>query len=544
MLSDPCFMFHAYTCYNAFNMENLKTTNRKELSAMWQEFFKTSEALVENEVDQSKKIHVIQSISSINLFYENVRNLLGYQQEQMLRRIAIERFLKRPFVLNLSQTETAENLVRELIYSGYLKNDSIDQATVTKITSALNRYRVLKEHFSRANIDFITGIESTEIESILSPREDNDKIIEIFYEIIHRHIKKMSVVAEGALFASLINVFEKADIATERYHLMKRQLPELFSSNDVIDGAMIEKTRHQITKINQELASKHYKKYLIIAKRYFPIYYCISQIVQKNKAKAEQIFSDPISIERHVTQIVSEYNNDFLLRLYRSVLKAIFFIFVTKMALGLLLEIPYDKYYIGHINFLPLFINLFIPPILMLLSSSLISIPGKSNMTRLSKLTQDLLYLPDDTNIEQLAYHRPDEHLTVTGSLMNFFYLLSFVVIFGGLILLLRALDFNPVSAILFFFFLSTVSFFAFRIRRGASELVVIDGHESAFAATIDFLLLPFLTIGYQISMRLDKANVFLFIFDFILEAPFKMVVQLAEQWIGFVRTKKDEMIS
>ena len=524
-------------------MENIKTIAHKEMSILWQEFFEINKTFVQEE-DQSKTIHVIQSISSINLFYENVRNLLGYQQEQMLRRIAIERFLKRPQLLQQTEAETAKNLVYELIYSGYLQNDSISEITISKITNMLNRYHLLKQHMNRNNLEFINGIESTEIESILSLRDDDNQIINIFYQIIHSHINKMSNVAEGALFASLYGVFEKADIATRRYYLMKKLMPEFFDENISMDGVMIEKFRHQTIKINKELLSKYYKKYSIIVKRFYPIYYVIGHVVRKGKTKAEQIFSTPIFIERQVTLIVSEYNNNFLIRLYRSVLKAIFFIFITKMAFGLLLEIPYDKYFIGHVNFLPLFINLFTPPILMLLSSSLISITGQSNMVRLSKLTEDILYNPNDNDIELLAYHKPEERATVFGALMNFFYLLSFVVIFGGLILLLRMLDFNPVSAVLFFFFLSTVSFFAFRIRRGASELVVIEGHESSFAAIMDFLLLPFLTIGYQISTRLDKANVFLFIFDFILEAPFKMVVQLAEQWIGFVRSKKDEMIS
>lgn len=525
-------------------MEITGSKNKKELSAPWQDFFSVSDGGKDTFEDKGSRIHVIQSISSINLFYENVRNLVGYQQEQMLRRIAIERFLKRPVIMRLSELEIANNLVRELIYSGYLQNDSVYEETVKNVAKVLNRYSMLKLHFARENLEFITGVEATEIESLLSPRAEYEDVIGIFYQLIHDHMKKMTVVEEGALLASIHRVFEKADIPTQRYYLMKKQIPEFFIHDVSIDGQLIESIRGQIRKINQETLSKRFQKYSIIAKRFYPVYYVIRQIVGKGKIKAQKIFEDPVTIERQVTLIISEYNTNFLNKLYRSVLKAMLFIFLTKMTLGLVLEIPYDTYFIGHINYLPLFINLFTPPILLLLSASLISIPGPSNAQRLTKLTENVLYNPDDAILEQMAYYSPNSRSGFGAFIMNFFYFLSFVIIFGGLIMLLRLLDFNPVSAALFFFFLSTVSFFAFRIRRGASDLVVIEGHESSFAAAIDFFLLPFLTIGYQISTRLDKANVFLFIFDFILEAPFKIVVQLLEQWLGFVRTKKDEMIS
>jgi hypothetical protein len=525
-------------------METTNTTNKKDLSAQWQDFFSVSESNANVLAEKGNKVHVIQSISSINLFYENVRNLVGYQQEQMLRRIAIERFLKRPTLVRLSDAEIANNLVRELIYSGYLQNDSVEDKTVEKVANVLNRYALLKNHFNRENLEFITGVESTEIESILSPRVDFESVIDIFYQIIHSHMKKMSAVAEGALLGALHRVFEKADVPTQRYYLLKKQIPEFFLSGVLIDGETIESFRMAVRKVNNELTSTYFQKYLVIAKKFYPIYYIVRGIVAKGKIKAEKIMQDPISIERNVTLMVSEYNSGFLDKLYRSVIKAIIFIFLTKMTMGLILEIPYDTYFLGHINYLPLFINLFTPPLLLLFSSSLVTIPGPNNAARLTELTKAVLYNPDDTQLEQIAYHRPSHRGGIGAIIMNIFYLLSFVIIFGGLILLLRLLDFNPVSAALFFFFLSTVSFFAFRIRRGADDLVVIEGHESSFAAAIDFLLLPFLTIGYQVSTRLDKANIFLFIFDFILEAPFKIVVQLLEQWLGFVRAKKDEMIS
>ena len=62
------------------------------------------------------------------------------------------------------------------------------------------------------------------------------------------------------------------------------------------------------------------------------------------------------------------------------------------------------------------------------------------------------------------------------------------------------------------------------------------------FSVAIDFFAIPILSVGHWISAKFAKINIFVFIMDFIIEAPFKVVIEIIEEWIGFVKEKKDEI--
>ena len=63
------------------------------------------------------------------------------------------------------------------------------------------------------------------------------------------------------------------------------------------------------------------------------------------------------------------------------------------------------------------------------------------------------------------------------------------------------------------------------------------------FKSLFDLYTLPILRAGRWISQKFSKINIFVFVFDFIIEAPFKILVELIEQWFSFIREKKEEII-
>jgi hypothetical protein len=54
--------------------------------------------------------------------------------------------------------------------------------------------------------------------------------------------------------------------------------------------------------------------------------------------------------------------------------------------------------------------------------------------------------------------------------------------------------------------------------------------------------LLPIVRAGAWLSIRVAKINVFIYFFDFILEAPLKVAIEFVESWLAFVREKKEEI--
>ena len=93
-----------------------------------------------------------------------------------------------------------------------------------------------------------------------------------------------------------------------------------------------------------------------------------------------------------------------------------------------------------------------------------------------------------------------------------------------------------------FLFFLSLVSFFAFRIRLNAREYFVVDDKVTLRHSIIDFFSIPILRAGRWLSLSISRINIFLFFFDFIFEAPYKIFLSLLEEWFAFAKEKKDEL--
>ncbi len=75
-----------------------------------------------------------------------------------------------------------------------------------------------------------------------------------------------------------------------------------------------------------------------------------------------------------------------------------------------------------------------------------------------------------------------------------------------------------------------------------AKEYVVKE-KESVFTPVVDFFLMPLVSVGKWLSSEIAKINVLLLVFDFLIEAPFKVLFEVIEEWIGFIRRRKEDII-
>ena len=118
-----------------------------------------------------------------------------------------------------------------------------------------------------------------------------------------------------------------------------------------------------------------------------------------------------------------------------------------------------------------------------------------------------------------------------------------FLFSFGGLAWLLWRLGFNWLGGLIFFFFVSLVLLFGFRVRWAANELRVTSERESLMGSLINLISLPFLDLGVRLSLGLSRLNVLMFGLDFLIEAPLKMIIDLIGEWTNFIRQKQAEVV-
>jgi hypothetical protein len=114
--------------------------------------------------------------------------------------------------------------------------------------------------------------------------------------------------------------------------------------------------------------------------------------------------------------------------------------------------------------------------------------------------------------------------------------------VFGLIIFYLHKFGFNLLSGGLFIFFVTAVSFFAVRIRQQAKEFNVIQKREGVISFLLNFFSLPIIKLGSLLSSNISRINVFIFLFDFVLEAPFKLFIALLENIFGYVKEKREEV--
>jgi hypothetical protein len=229
-------------------------------------------------------------------------------------------------------------------------------------------------------------------------------------------------------------------------------------------------------------------------------------------------------------------------KLRRSYIRTIIYVFFTKMLLALLLELPYELYFLKTTNYTPLMINVIFHPILMFIIAASIRMPSQKNT---DKIVEILMRIAHEEPQPGFLYRK---RMTFGRSALvqNVFRILNgltYVVSFGLLVWALRLLHFNIVSGILFVFFLSIISFFGLKLRREVKDLIIVDKRNSLFSALIDFFSVPILSVGQWISAKTPKINLFLFVMDFIIEAPFKIFMDVIEDWINFQKEKREEIM-
>jgi len=215
-------------------------------------------------------------------------------------------------------------------------------------------------------------------------------------------------------------------------------------------------------------------------------------------------------------------------------------LFMTKMLLALIIELPIDAIWLGHIDVYPLLINILFHPLFLFFLAVTVRIPEKKNNEKLISGVHDLLYNEKGLNIV-FKIKKPWMR-GAFGVIISAFYTATFLVSYGAIAFGLSLIGFNVVSIVLFLFFLSLVTFFGIKIRTSVRELVIIEGRGGVFGFLFDLFFLPIIRAGRWLSMRAPRINVFIFFLDFIIEAPFKMAVEMVEGWVAFVREKKDEI--
>jgi len=490
-------------------------------------------------------IKVSAATSVLAFLYEKARIAVEFKEEHLLRKLAIERILNRRIKLGTNRTSISTYLLKELIRARYLPNDIVPESKAQEIDVVLEKYFFLMDNYPTAFriakwdvLEWLISCVSCEIENLLSPPTARDSLARLMANLLASEVS----LSEDELFVSCQKSLNKADKPILRQILFIKKFP-------FWEGAC---TKEQLTEVadNLETAIKEIEERLLnmekgriykLAKSQIAPFVILRDILDKDLS-FPTTYQDEKLLEQKVRNMCSLKYAQTADRLKRVVFRSVIYIFLTKMVIGILVELPLDRLTLGHINLRAVFINLIFPPILMYLVGSRIKVPGQKNTGAIVKRMRNIVIdgkLALNENEKRIGL---PSKFGILQAVFRVVYFLTFILSFGLITYGLTKVGFTFVSIAVFLFFLSVVSFFAYLVRQSTKDIVLIHDDDSFLGSVFDLFFLPVLRVGQRLSEEVARLNLFVFFFDFIIEAPLKTLIEITEDWFAFVREKKDEV--
>jgi hypothetical protein len=501
------------------------------------------------------RINVSQAVSFLAIVYEKVRNAVEYREEHLVRRAAIERIVKRRLALNPEAKNEAENLLRELLWARYFPNGSLGEEDTEIIQEILDKYlrtrstiltgrdKKTKEYLHQFIIDLMTS----EIEETLSPAEivRDSSYTYFVYQILKDKVKITHLQDDKKdtyLLTAIDMSYRKSDRAYQRYHLFITFYRPLLQYSELELSELFTKFPEIFKKIDEIRHDQYVESLQKFIKKQLPPFLILFEMINKKKSDTKAILSSKAALWHTVDLVCRNKYQEVKNKLRGIAIKSLVYVFITKMLLAIVLEYPISLFFYGEVNTRAIIINSIFPPLLMLIIIFFFKLPGEENTKKIFERIIDIVDA-DQTFETQVAYISNKKKVKRPVQLFGFtvFYSLTFLITLYLIYLVLTYLEFNIISKAIFIFFVSVISFFSYRIKRVVNEYK-LEEREGILTPIVDFFFIPILTIGKFFSTEVARFSFFPLIFDFIIEAPFKLLIQVVEDWISFVKTRKDEI--
>jgi len=504
---------------------------------------------------EENKIEVDEMSSHLASFYEKIRNSVDFKEVHLLRRFAIERNLKRHFLIENLRPQMARSLIEDLIRSKYVANKELSEILVKKVELLIIKYNqlylMMNELYHGSEVqnyfDWLIGVEACEIDMTLVPENVEDAVIEAMYQVTKQRIKlkggdDLTIKEKNIqLYIAIHRSLVKSDDTIISYHLLNLYFDRWLYADQQTIKLVASNLASIYRSVQRRLHHPYQRKILESIKEPVVTFRVLYELIVSQGERLEDLLTNPDLLEAEAKILIHQKYNKLRQRLSRASVRAIFYIFVTKVLAALVLELPYEAYVIRQVNYLNLFINIVFPSVLMFLVTMSVRPPSEANTKLILENLKNLIYSQYSQSIlcQLRSRYRQSSGWQI---FYHFMYTLLYILVFGTVIYFLQLLNFNVLSGGIFIIFLSAVSFFALKIRNTAKEFLVLKRKEGAISFLINFFSLPIIGLGLWMSRRFRKINIFAFIMDYIVEAPLKLLIAALEDWLGFMREKKEEV--
>jgi ABC-type multidrug transport system fused ATPase/permease subunit len=500
------------------------------------------------------RIKLNQLVSKLSLFYEKLRNAIDYHDEHLIRRNSLKRLLNRQvkFLAERDPQKISRTIIFEFIRARYLPNDALPESDIERLSLIVAKYLTLL-NFAEQNplpekaaaMEWLLELMVCEVDEALF---DNSRDLAIVNFMYGEMIKSISFVKNNTdlqernlqIYIAVLKTLIKADPALIRYFLLKLHRPDWNQLSPEGVLAVAPELIDLRNKIEAQLLNRSGYQLALMMRAQAVFFTILRQLIEQEPQTIKEIIADEQKLAAKITEICNKNYKKTRGKLAGSIVRVIIYIFFTKTILAFILELPYDQIIVRQVNWTALLINIIFHPLLMTAIAASIRVPGDKNTELIVEETKKIIY-----GEERKLVFKPRRIMRLGSFSFWFFhaiYLIMFGISFGIIIWALNRLHFNIISGALFIFFLTLISFFGFRLRNVANQYLVLPRKENLFNFLVDFFTLPIIRAGKLFSENFSRINIFVYILDFAIETPFKMLVELLEQALSFIGEKREEI--
>lgn len=496
-----------------------------------------------------KKISVNPVVSEVASWYEKLRNAMDYREDDAILRTAIERILKRRFLLGGSSENVAIPLVRELAWARYFPDETIPESISSHVAKTIELYLKLeqkihsKHRLNHTKVhEWIMQLMSSEIENSLSPSNEKELMTNFIFQMFKNQIVISDDTEETRdvqVFIAVRRTFAKQDLPLLRYHLFIQLFGRLTDHNlEKISDDFAKGVKQIEYQLNYPLKDRFYT---YIKNRIIP-YLILDDVFHANKGKNHDLVSSKDEFKLAILNSCSSKYKSISTKVRTAIIRGVIFILVTKAIFALSVEGTYESYFYGRVLWNSIALNTLVPPILMIIAGVFISTPNRENSLKVWERVNQILFESENKN----DIYTLSKNLSKTDPFLYALFILLWLtalgLVLGAIVYILSWLNFNVISQGVFVFFLTIVSFISYRITQTANMYKISDQRQGIKSVLFDFFFMPFIHMGRQLTESIAKINLILFLFDLVIETPFKVIFGFFEEWFLYLRTQREKL--
>ncbi len=512
-------------------------------------------------------IHVDEIASKVAFLYERIRKIIDWKEDNLLRRSAIERILKRNLIGEVSkfkpifkadEATLGERLVLELVRGGHLPNNQIPEEKINEVQTALKKYIYFLKNIplvtsfvnkKKINLfDWILEVAACEIEEIVSPATKENLLIETMTALMNERIRVMPELAlsdEEKLTQTYIAVHRTLfdlDDSLITYRLLKRRYPQWTNPSETFISETAVNIFSLWESLEKELNHPLSKDFFDICDKTDTIFILLGDILDHFKDEPDQLEAALASEERLkalLSRFYQKRRQTLKSRLFKIAIFSSLSVLISNCFSYFIVEVPLALLLYDRFSLIATIVDFILPATAMFLLVAIIKPPSATNFKKVVELTFNFVYSSREKNIYEI---KPKKKTSLwTTFWIALFYLIGGTVFFG-----LVAWGFYkakiPVASVILDTVVIAINVFAALLVRNKAKEITIEEKTTFWEFILDTISIPVAQVGSWLARKWKEYNVAAAFFNAAIEMPVITIIGFIEDWRTFLREKKGSL--